>query len=76
MSGMRSYHKGWQDKRPGFTHRVRWYQGPPGMSIRLKFDTPQGKVSLFYDTEEAAQADFEAFARDELGFWQLMEKKG
>ncbi len=55
----RYLHKSWQDKRPGWTRRVRWYEGVP---IRLNFiDQSWGEANLFFDTAEAAQEAYDRF---------------
>lgn len=56
---MRAYHKGWQNKRPGWTRRVRWLQGPD--DIRLEFTDETGKCNRIYKTKEEATVDYERF---------------
>lgn len=58
---MRSLHKAWQNKRPGWTRRVRWYEGP-GPDIRLEFQDEERKVNVFFDSHEEAQKWYDAFA--------------
>lgn len=53
---MRSYHKGWQDRR-----RVRWYQGGPGESIRLNFEEYGEVYNEFFADATEAQAAFDRF---------------
>ena len=55
-------YKSWQDKRPGWSYRVRWYTD--GNQHRLKFETPFGWDAKWYETKEDAQAAFDKF-RDE-----------
>ena len=57
---MRAYHKSWQDKRPGWTRRIRWLQGP-GNDIRLELTDADGRVSLYPDNAEIAQEIFDDF---------------
>jgi hypothetical protein len=61
---MRSLHKAWQDKRPGWTRRVRWYQGEGhevyGV-IRLKFEDESGSWNAFFNCEADAQEAFNEF---------------
>jgi hypothetical protein len=60
----RSYHKGWQDQRPGFTARVRWYESDT--SIRLNFEAEGEVWNRFYSgsgRQEIAQAEYDEFAR-------------
>lgn len=78
---MRGYHKSWQNKRPGFTKRVRWYQGPStdeGKSgyIRLDFeDHDDGlQVNRFYPTKEDATLDYEAFIAGEKDVADLLDE--
>jgi hypothetical protein len=64
---MRSYHKSWQDRRPGFTRRVRWYEGTTASgkpSIRLNMES-MGEVwnEFFSDRDEATRV-YEAFIAD------------
>lgn len=62
---MRTYHKSWQNKRPGWTRRVQWYQAESDgiVSIRLVFtDTEEGReIRKYYPSTEAANADYAAF---------------
>lgn len=55
---MRTLHKSWQDKRPGWTRRVRWYDGP---EIRLCFEDQYGKQNKFYTNAADAQHDYDQF---------------
>lgn len=57
----RALHKSWQDKRPGWTHRVRWYEGED--DIRLSFETPISRHNDWYRLEERemAQAAYDSF---------------
>jgi hypothetical protein len=71
----RAYHKGWQDKRPGFTRRVRWLQGD---DIRLEFIDPGGRVSLFFDGPdmiEDATEKYEAFIQGDLTTFELQDQE-
>ena len=62
---MRAYHKSWQDKRPGWRRRVRWFEGRTGdsLSIRLNFcDMDEHReCNRFYVSREDATDDYEAF---------------
>lgn len=59
---MRHLHKSWQDRRPGWTQRVRWYEpGFDGEQWRLEFITPAVRQHRFYGTREAAQAAYDSF---------------
>lgn len=58
---MRTRAKSWQDRRPGWTWRVTWYDGIT--DIRLKFEDPQGSRSVVYPNSVAAQAAYDAFRR-------------
>lgn len=76
MSDKRAYLKGWQDKRPGWTRRVRWLEGM--YSIRLEFTDPTGKCSLIYNkTVEFGDAnrDYEAFIRGELSVDDILAER-
>jgi hypothetical protein len=57
---MNTLHKSWQDKRPGWTRRVRWYDRPDG-SVRLCFENEFGKQNEYYDNANHAQSAFDAF---------------
>ena len=60
----RSLHKSWQNKRPGWTRRVRWYEMPlsdGGVSIRLNFIDEKGMANRFFDTREEAQTAYDGF---------------
>jgi hypothetical protein len=62
---MRVCKKSWQDRRPEWRRRVRWFQGLIGESvtIRLKFtDLDEGReTNRFYTDEDSATSDYEAF---------------
>lgn len=60
---MRVYHKSWQDKRPGFTRRVRWYQGLPGEKVRLNMEEYGEVWNEWFETPEAAQVAYDAFVK-------------
>jgi len=57
----RSYHKSWQDRRPGWRRRVKWYQGQG--DIRLNFvDMDEGRErNCFYVDREEATSAYERF---------------
>lgn len=61
---MRALHKAWQDRRPGFTRRVRWYEGRTidgGVTIRLQMEE-YGEVSnLFFNDRDEAQRVYDEF---------------
>jgi hypothetical protein len=60
----RSYHKGWQDQRPGFSARVRWYEDE--LSIRLNFEAEGEVWNRFYrgpNRQQNAQAVYDEFVR-------------
>jgi hypothetical protein len=60
---MRVYTKSWQDRRPEWRRRVRWFEGQDPLSIRLKFtDLDEGRErnGFYRDREEATRA-YEAF---------------
>ena len=61
MERVRAFRKSWQNKRPGWTRRVRWYEGGPGEKIRLQFEDTLGKSNGFFTTAEEAQAAYDAF---------------
>lgn len=69
--------KSWQDKRPGWTRRVRWYEADDGIvNIRLNFIDPNGEVNMFYGDDTSAYKDWEAFKHGDLGVLELMRRKG
>lgn len=76
--------KSWQDKRPGWTRRVRWYESRTDatyeevgfVSIRLNFIDPNGEVNMFYADDPSAVADWEAFKHGDLDILELMRRKG
>lgn len=58
----RHLHKSWQNKRPGFEYRVRWYEPEfEHEDIRLDFITPQLRTNRYYKTAADAQVAFTAF---------------
>lgn len=57
----RTIHKRWQNKRPGWTHRITWYQGAEDNDIRLQYETTEGKWNVYPDNEEEAEICFQAF---------------
>jgi hypothetical protein len=62
---VRTYRKSWQNRRPGWTRRVRWFEGPVAgdLSIRLCFeDYDEGrKLNRFYTSIAEARAAYETF---------------
>lgn len=54
-------HKSWQDRRPGWRRRVRWYRGE--FDVRLNIiDLDEGReANLFYRSEDDALAAYHAF---------------
>lgn len=54
----RYLHKSWQDKRSGFTRRVRWFQGD---RIRLEFITPERQSNQFFGLPDEAQTAYDKF---------------
>jgi hypothetical protein len=74
---VRTLHKSWQDKRPGFTKRVRWYEpGYEGQSIRLNFyDAMYGETNMFYTRQEAATEHYDAFKDGKITVQRLLEIK-
>lgn len=76
MSDKRAYLKGWQDKRPGWTCRVRWLEGYE--TVRLEFTDPTGKCSRVYNkvTEHGqASRDYEAFIAGDLTVEMILEER-
>jgi hypothetical protein len=74
----RSYYKGWQDKRPGWRKRAKWFQvGLETTDIRINFvDLDEGReCNRFYNNYEAAQADYGAFMVGHKTVLQLMEER-
>jgi hypothetical protein len=70
---MRSYHKGWQDKRPGWTRRARWFKpGSPTERIRIEFTDQLGKINRFYENETEATAEYEAFIAERANTIDMM----
>jgi hypothetical protein len=66
---MRQIHKSWQDKRSGWTRRVRWYEGLD--DIRLNFEDETGSVNRYYKTKDSAQADYDNFRQGNASVPQL-----
>jgi hypothetical protein len=62
---MRFLYKSWQDRRPRFSRRVRWYTtGCPSEPVLLKFeDANIGEASRSYAD---AQPDYDAFCQGRL----------
>lgn len=67
---MKGVHKRWQDRRSGWTRRVRWYEGKPD-DIRLKFEDADGSVSLFFTEQAQAQYCYDRFRRGDSTVQQL-----
>ena len=77
----RSLRRGWQNARPGWTRRVRWYESArtsEGVSIRLQFEErvvtlddnympheERERVNRFYSDDVAALRDWWRFERGE-----------
>lgn len=62
---MRAFHKAWQDRRPGWRRRVRWFEGRIGDSITIRLnlcDMDEGReCNRFYTDHDAATEAYEAF---------------
>jgi hypothetical protein len=60
---VRVYTKSWQDCRPEWRRRVRWFEGSNPLSIRLKFtDLGEGReTNRFYSERDEATRDYQAF---------------
>lgn len=74
---MRSIDKRWQDKRPGWTRRVTWYEGNSEFQpIRLTFEDANGRGNRVYGMEEreVAQRDFDAFKTGALTVLDVQSK--
>lgn len=73
----RGLHKAWQDVRPGWTRRVRWYVGNSYdiSPIRLNFVDPEGECNMYYHTPDQATVDYDAFKAGELTVMQLIKRK-
>lgn len=67
---MRHPYKSWQNKRPGWTRRVIWYEDDN--SIRLKFEDEYGRCSRFYDTVDEAQVEYDEFRDGKLTTFKIM----
>lgn len=76
--------KAWQNKRPGWTRRVRWYPMQNGM-VRLEFmernsdDTERQRHSITVSLEEATVL-YDRYARDDTVtgrdvFFSVMEAR-
>lgn len=66
---MRTKLKSWQNKRHGWTRRVRWYEGPThGTSapFRLNFEDEEGSFNALYTVEEEAQAAYDQFRKTDV----------
>lgn len=77
-AGGRSYLKGWQDKRPGWTRRVRWYQGREDVRLQFEERAEDGTRHIahrVYKDTDAAQMDFELFTRDLITVDMLLEEQ-
>lgn len=77
---MRSFHIGWQNIRPGFTRRARWYKPTAeaferGYPIRLNFEDESHSANLYYTTVEEAQADWDDFKADKVSVADLRAKR-
>jgi hypothetical protein len=60
---MNTLHKSWQDKRPGWTYRVRWYNRPDG-GVRLRFDDEHGVQDIDYHCADCAQRAYDQFKKE------------
>jgi len=75
----RSLHKSWQDKRPGFTRRVRWLEANETYAretfssrIRLCFEDPDGLINVYFDSPEEAQGMYDRFREGLVNVRELM----
>lgn len=50
--------KSWQDKRSGWTRRVRWYEGE---TVRLQFEDDFGRCNRFFESKADAQLAYDNF---------------
>jgi len=67
VGGPRSYHKGWQNKRPGWTRRIKWYRSNRTHNpIRLELIDYYGKVNVYPRDEEHGNNIWERFIREEV----------
>lgn len=67
----RVFHKSWQDQRPGWRRRVRWYRGSDEDGIRLQFEEYDAagtklKAHRIYHDEGTAQTDYDLFVEGAL----------
>ena len=71
---MRHYHRSWQDKRPGWTRRIRWYAPTEGSAqgIRLNLIDEDGEVNLYPDDPEHAMSLFPSFKEGKLGTMEIL----
>jgi hypothetical protein len=81
----RHYLKSWQDRRPAWTRRVRWYQGSrihvDGMTgpitevddIRLEFIDEFGRWNEFFGHREDAQRRYDLFMAGDLNMLNASE---
>ena len=73
---MRSLHRSWQDKRPGWTRRIRWYSpGHPGQGIRLSLEDEYGMVNIYPADSIEAQALFDRFKLNQLSTLEILTKE-
>jgi hypothetical protein len=53
--------KSWQDKRPGFDYRIRWYQGQG--DVKIVTITPDGEMRHYFTDREDALVFWQQFVR-------------
>lgn len=71
---MRYYHRGWQDKRPGWTRRIRWFAPTDGSTegIRLNLVDEDGEVNIFPADADEATALMQKFKDGKLGTMEIL----
>jgi hypothetical protein len=61
---MRHIEKRWQDKRPGWTRRITWYEGK--RDVRLKMEDEFGTANRQYVNRDIAEEAWLAFIMGDL----------
>lgn len=71
---MRHLHRAWQDRRPGWTRRIRWYAGDVS-GIRLNLIDEDGEVNLYPDDEAHAAKLFDLFKKGQLSTLEILTSR-
>ena len=74
----RVYYQGWQDQRPGWTRRVKWFRGETDIRLNFCDLNERRECNVFYrgeDRVERATRDFDRFKAGTVTVKMLMDER-